>query len=576
MKKLKNKKNTERCWLDWCRLCANDDASINVRQKDVYMRIISKCFDIEIGLEEPQLGGMLCSECYALIGDLLNFAENVNKVQPIFELLRHTEPNEQVDVCALRQQYGLQDKSSQDHSYKTEPEELEELSSREDSLDGDSEIFYQDVDSDPQHDLTISPIPARRKRGRPKGSRKLQHDEAAESNEHQETLENFKIEASVDFHEDRSSSHEEGVEQELVQNHIWLEDYSMEENKTTLNSDIKRKRGRPKQSVKTEVLDEWEVSEEDLDFLTPTFKRKSTDEPNQLIAKDQSADRDELFNPNESAQSTSKRKRGRPRKHESIILHDKSDSKCKNVALARLLLASPVPEAETEAAGSVRNSNLTENQIRKNPVTCNVCHKELSSENGLKYHIERVHMKKKPFVCDVCGKRVRTVSELKEHMLVHTEDRPFVCPLCNAAFKNRKRLNIHSQTHGEPSYECEICGKKLQTRAIWNKHKSVHTNERRFKCSICGTATKNSTALKIHLLSHTGLRPYTCKYCNKDFASGANCRDHKIRKHPIEYEEDDDKSCRIQSVPTLDELRALAAGMEKGERLRKPKTMKIE
>lgn len=118
-------------------------------------------------------------------------------------------------------------------------------------------------------------------------------------------------------------------------------------------------------------------------------------------------------------------------------------------------------------------------------------------------------------------------------------------------------FQIHSQTHGVPRYECEICGKKLQTRAIWNKHKYVHTNERRFKCSICGTATKHSTALKVHLLSHAGFRPYACKYCNKAFASGANCRDHKLKKHPEEFALDEDKSSRLQSVPTLDELRAL-------------------
>lgn len=118
-------------------------------------------------------------------------------------------------------------------------------------------------------------------------------------------------------------------------------------------------------------------------------------------------------------------------------------------------------------------------------------------------------------------------------------------------------FQIHSQTHGVPRYECDICGKKLQTRAIWNKHKYVHTNERRFKCSICGTATKHSTALKVHLLSHAGFRPYACKYCNKPFASGANCRDHKLKKHAEEFALDEDKSSRLQSVPTLDELRAL-------------------
>ncbi|EDW16408.2 zinc finger protein weckle [Drosophila mojavensis] len=557
MTKLKNNINTQRDWLDWCRLCASENANINVRQKDVYMRIISKCFDIEIGLEEPELGALLCRNCYVLIDELVNFAENVNKVQPIFELLRHTEPNEQVDVFALRQEYGLQD-GDRETAYKVEPADAE--SSRENSLH--RELYFDEVDSNKHLDQTLTqmPTPVKRKRGRPRGSK---NRTVSSCGSLQIQTENIKLEATDDLHEDLSSTYEGG-------DHIWLDDCNLEEEGKTLNGAINRKHGRPKLSLKLEPLDKWEEPDA---FNLPAVN--STAEAQKLRLKQLNASKDEIYN---SGQTIIKRKRGRPRKNDNengfIKVHDESVSKCKNVALARLLLTSPRPDAEVDAAAPECIPNIK--QFMKCAATCNICHKELSSENGLRYHIERVHMKKKPFVCDVCGKRVRTVSELKEHMLVHTDDRPFVCPICGAAFKNKKRLNIHNQTHGEPSYECEICGKKLQTRAIWNKHKNVHTNERRFKCSICGTATKNSTALKIHLLSHTGLRPYSCKYCNKDFASGANCRDHKIRKHPLEYEQDADKSCRIQSVPTLDELRALAAGMEKGERLRKPKTLITE
>ncbi|TDG50039.1 hypothetical protein AWZ03_003549 [Drosophila navojoa] len=551
MTKLKNNISTQRDWLDWCRLCASENANINVRQKDVYMRIISKCFDIEIGLEEPELGAKLCSNCYGLIGELVNFVENVNKVQPIFELLRHTEPNEQVDVFALRQEYGLP-VGYPEITYKLEPKEAE--SSRENSLDRERQLYFDDIDSNKQLDQTLTSMPTqvKRKRGRPRGSK---NRTVSSRGLFQAESENIKLETTDDLHEDLPSV-----------DHMWLDDCKLEEERKTSNGAIKRKRGRPKLSLKLESLDKWE--EPDAFNLSPL---NSTAESQKRKLKPLNDSKEELYY---SDQSIIKIKRGRPPKKDNvnglIKVKDESVSRCKNVALARLLLTSPGPDDEVDAAPP----NI--NQFMKCAATCNICHKELSSENGLRYHIERVHMKKKPFVCDVCGKRVRTVSELKEHMLVHTDDRPFVCPICGAAFKNRKRLNIHNQTHGEPSYECEICGKKLQTRAIWNKHKNVHTNERRFKCSICGTATKNSTALKIHLLSHTGLRPYSCKYCNKDFASGANCRDHKIRKHPLEYEQDADKSCRIQSVPTLDELRALAAGMEKGERLRKPKTLITE
>ncbi|XP_062125841.1 zinc finger protein weckle-like isoform X1 [Drosophila sulfurigaster albostrigata] len=529
MTKLKTKLNIQHHWLNWCRLCANDDASNNVRDNDLYMRLISKCFDVEIGLEEPALGAMLCSDCYTLMNDLINFIENVNKVQPIFELLRHTEDSDHIDVLSLRQQYGLQT------NFKIELTDVQMLS------------------DDDKEDALV-----KRKRGRPRINKTTAENTCEE-------------EQSINVEVLPLEVYEEGVEEDLVENHIWLEDVEQLEAQKVSNV-VNRKRGRSPVTLKIEKL-ESTAPYEDLDVLSQNSATESVYEVKLELDKTK-----DLTNDSQNAVDTEatpiKRKRGRPRKNqiqmiEAVNLNDVTNaSKCKNMALARLLLASPEPEShitEIDAEDEQSSSHT------RRAVTCNICHKELSSESGLRQHNERVHMKRKPVVCDCCGKRVNNSSELKEHMLVHTDERPFSCPVCSASFKNKKRLNIHSQTHGMPKYECEICGKKLQTRAIWNKHKYVHSNERRFKCTICGTATKHSTALKVHLLSHTGFRPYACKYCNKAFASGANCRDHKMKKHPEEFAKDDDKSSRIQSVPTLDELRALAQGMEKGERLRKPR-----
>jgi len=68
------------------------------------------------------LGAMLCNECYSLIGDLIHYVDNVNKVQPIFELLRHTEPSDQFDIRGLRHQrcidYGTHLKKSHRRQWK--------------------------------------------------------------------------------------------------------------------------------------------------------------------------------------------------------------------------------------------------------------------------------------------------------------------------------------------------------------------------------------------------------------------------------------------------------------------------
>lgn len=122
-------------WIYWCRLCARDDVVYKVRERDDdLVRIISKCFDVEVcysfsqptdssyisfphtqmTLEEPELGSMLCEECYSVIGQLITFSDSVSKVQAIFELLRHSEPQDSQDLDALRLEYGLPPACKQD------------------------------------------------------------------------------------------------------------------------------------------------------------------------------------------------------------------------------------------------------------------------------------------------------------------------------------------------------------------------------------------------------------------------------------------------------------------------------
>lgn len=143
-------------------------------------------------LEEPELGSMLCEECFSAIGQLVAFSENVNKVQAIFELLRHSEPHENLDVEALRREYGLSSSSKHvkeqefvpiddaddfdsygelmspvhyDTDMKEELSWTEALSDKEVDEQGEE---YVDVGAEVPKSLQ----PVKRKRGRPKGSGK--------------------------------------------------------------------------------------------------------------------------------------------------------------------------------------------------------------------------------------------------------------------------------------------------------------------------------------------------------------------------------------------------------------------
>ncbi|KAH8413478.1 hypothetical protein KR009_011472 [Drosophila setifemur] len=421
-------------WLYWCRLCARDDATIKVRNNAAdadLVRLISKCFDVEMTLEEPELGSLLCEECYSVILQLNSFSESVNKVQAIFELLRHLEPHEKLDVRALRQEYGLS------IALKLEDDEELQPNTYSDQEDEDEPFGDQDDEDEDEED---APAPS-----------------------------------------------------------------------TT-----------PPVTVKTSTSD---IEQEEEDFI----EEPQTDN----------------FSPTGATampQQPLKRKRGRPRTVFNVNGHAKSTTRVKGKSVIY---------------------EISKEHLSGNEYACKLCEEPFMSALALRTHKHEMHGGPKKFVCDCCGKRLKTFTSLVEHQLVHTDAKPCVCTICNAAFKNKARLRVHSQTHGEPSFTCNICGKKLQTRAILNKHKYVHMDERRFKCDICGTGCKNSTALKIHLLGHTGLRPYVCKYCGKAFASNTNCRSHKWKKHPDQAAlEDESESARVP-VPTLEELRAITREMAK-------------
>ncbi|KAH8267319.1 hypothetical protein KR018_006887 [Drosophila ironensis] len=458
-------------WLNWCRLCAKDDPKGNVKVQatgqssrtwdNVLIMAIGKYFEVHMRLED-ELSSVLCTECYTLISELIDFAEHVTKVQAIFEVLRRaeTDASKHLDLPALRQQYGL---GEEDWTHIIKP-----VPGPETELGGGEENPLE------------APLP------------KLFKMSPREADVAKPDLDFLKQEF-VDMgpmYEDNtvvsSTSHRLEMEEVVVPSPV-------------------------QDDIKTEVEE-----------LLPGLANGS--EPLPLPAPD-----------SEPAEKSR-------RVHMTC---ERCGKRYRNRA-----------SYEKHMGGECRRLERREKASRT--TSCDLCDKVLSSATALRMHKEGMHQNVKPYICDSCGKQLKTITALNEHKLVHTESRPFKCGVCKAAFKNRARLKAHNQIHEEPSFVCNICGKKLQTRRTWNMHKVVHDEERRLKCDVCGALFKRSKTLKTHLLSHTGLRPYVCNYCGKSFACNANCRSHKAKKHALEMQQDAGapQSSRM-SVPTLEELRVM-------------------
>eukprot|EP00099_Drosophila_melanogaster_P007797 NP_001260472.1 weckle, isoform B [Drosophila melanogaster] len=461
-------------WIYWCRLCARDDVVYKVRERDDdLVRIISKCFDVEMTLEEPELGSMLCEECYSVIGQLITFSDSVSKVQAIFELLRHSEPQDSQDLDALRLEYGLPPACKQDLEFL-------DIDDTEDRCSLVEELTISDHSTSPSPDFEAQTVRTRANLKQCNSDPKVLASPTAsipEVETKRSRRQQFAAKRNSKVYTATESDDEEAI---------------LDEDEAVSPPPLKRKRGRPKGSG----------------------KQKNVDDSDNVTSRE----------PDDNAKS-------------------KQDDKTSELSMS--------------PHGS-QSSNFVD-------YPCKICNETFMSFMALRRHKHDMHGGPKKYVCDHCGKGLKTFTSLVEHQLVHTEEKPCICPVCNAGFKNKARLRVHSQTHGEPKFECNVCGKKLQTRAILNKHKYVHTDERRFKCEVCGSGCKNSTALKIHLLGHTGLRPYVCKYCGKAFASNTNCRSHKWKKHPeLASKEDETESSRVP-VPTLEELRAITREMAKAK-----------
>ncbi|EDW59383.1 zinc finger protein weckle [Drosophila virilis] len=540
-------------WLNWCRLCAKDDARGNVKiytsanentWNSILVMAIRKYFDVHMQLEDA-LGGVLCKECYTLVSELIDFAEHVTKVQAIFEVLRLSEPNKQLDMEALRQQYGLREG---DWTHIIKPvSELENNTAKQ--ISADIKTISAELPNRKLVDLDNGldgELPKREFVDLGAGlesevTKPLQNDEEM-------IVSHLPIE-EIEAHDNPIRPRTRRKISKLPK--TYLPEKTVRKRKVKWKDEPKVDKSGSKAGKGQRVLPEH--TEEGLENSSPSLDANleylpdvaapptSSVRPGDNLAN---SDREDVESENENSDIPSKR----------------SNMKCKWCGKMYHNPASYQKHLRVVCRKIEQRPRMDKNTF------CELCNKTLSSPAALRLHKEGMHENAKPYVCDHCGKQLKTITALNEHKLVHTEDRPFTCSICKAGFKNRARLKVHYQIHEEPSYVCNICGKKLQTRRTWNMHKLVHSEERKFKCDVCGALFKRSKTLKSHLLSHTGLRPYVCKYCGQTFACNANCRAHKLKKHPLELkkEEGEAMSSRL-SVPTLEELRVMSQKIPKLE-----------
>ena len=79
------------------------------------------------------------------------------------------------------------------------------------------------------------------------------------------------------------------------------------------------------------------------------------------------------------------------------------------------------------------------------PVKCDICDKIFKAPSEMKRHFESEHKNEKPFKCEYCDMRFTYTSTLNKHIKTsHDENKPsFECSICETKLSSPNGLKMH-------------------------------------------------------------------------------------------------------------------------------------
>ncbi|XP_022124631.2 zinc finger protein 420 isoform X1 [Pieris rapae] len=178
---------------------------------------------------------------------------------------------------------------------------------------------------------------------------------------------------------------------------------------------------------------------------------------------------------------------------------------------------------------------------------CNKCKPEQRKRCRRKPDSEKMRRGPKPkpkkvHECSQCHKEFRCQTQLDMHVRTHTGDKPFGCMFCPKQFSQKHNLTIHLRIHtGEKPYQCEMCSKTFSTQGNLSVHLKTHTGQKDHICEVCKKAFVTSSELNRHMTKHTGFKKFKCDLCDKGFTQKRELKLHKMRKHTMSNEADDQR-----------------------------------
>ncbi|XP_026743962.1 GDNF-inducible zinc finger protein 1-like isoform X9 [Trichoplusia ni] len=149
---------------------------------------------------------------------------------------------------------------------------------------------------------------------------------------------------------------------------------------------------------------------------------------------------------------------------------------------------------------------------------CEVCGLGFVGKHNVHNHVKQIHKIKS---CKDCNLTFQTQYALLNHTENVHKTEKLKCPICpevlgNRYLKKRHLALVHDCKNSQ--FVCELCSKIFTRNNKYMQHKlRVHFKEKNVTCEYCGHKAFNMDSLKSHMVCHDETRPFKCELCEKTF-----------------------------------------------------------
>ena len=185
------------------------------------------------------------------------------------------------------------------------------------------------------------------------------------------------------------------------------------------------------------------------------------------------------------------------------MLKDSLDDKEKTISAFETRLIEKENSVDEKLKEIESNWKIKEKSIFK----CEECNFTTSSEQGLKTHTKRKHIK--------------TSKQPKNY--------PTNCEFCDIEVKSKLEMKLHLKTHSyKPvNYECAECDFLGTTEPTMDVHNGKQHSEN-IECGLCDSVFKDHESLELHLCT---CEIYKCEKCNNIFRNLTDLKTHVEKVH---------------------------------------------